>query len=76
MGTPKGNGLVEIRGEKTVERGFFCMKLVSYINKEVKLGTEQYTELWRQRFDEAKRGQCAYKDLCPIYEKTINFKNK
>ena len=75
MGTPKGNGLVEITGEKSVERGFFCMKLVSFLNEEAEPGTERYGELWRQRFDEAKLGQCAYRDRCPIHEKTINSKN-
>ena len=74
MGTPKGNGLVEITGEKSVERGFFCMKLVSFLNEEAEPGTERYGELWRQRFDEAKLGQCAYRDRCPIHEKTINSK--
>lgn len=75
METPKGNGLVEITGEKSVERGFFCMKLVSFLNEEAEPGTERYGELWRQRFDEAKLGQCAYRDRCPIHEKTINSKN-
>ena len=71
MSTPQGNGLVEIRGTKQKERGFYCMKLVSYLNEEAKPGTEEYAELWRQRFDEAKSGQCTYKDRCPIHEKTI-----
>ena len=75
MGKPKGNGLVEIRGEKTFERGFFCMKLVSFLNEESKPGTEQYAELWEQRFEEAKTGKCAYKDRCSIYEKTIKSNN-
>lgn len=68
---PKGNGLVELAGEKTVERGFFCMKLVSFLNEEAEMGTEKYAQLWRQRFDEAKAGQCAYSEKCPIYAKTI-----
>ncbi len=34
MGTPKGNGLVEIRGEKTVERGFNCMKLIEFLTED------------------------------------------
>lgn len=29
-----GNGLVEIYGEKTQERGFFCMKLLAFLNTE------------------------------------------
>ena len=46
MGTPKGNGLVEIIGESQgKERGFFCMKLVSYLNEEAKPGTEQYATI-------------------------------
>lgn len=28
-----GNGLVEIYGEKTQERGFFCMKLLAFLNR-------------------------------------------
>lgn len=76
MGTPKGNGLVEITGERQgKERGFFCMKLVSFINEEAKPGTEQYAELWKQRFNEAKLGRCHYKEQCQIYEKTIKSKN-
>ncbi len=71
MGTPSGNGLVEIFGEKTKERGFFCMKLVGYLNEEAKMGTPEYSELWEKRFDAAKSGQCAYKDKCPIYARTI-----
>ena len=75
MGTPKGNGLVEIIGESQgKERGFFCMKLVSFLNEEAKPGTEQYAILWRQRFYEAKIGQCAYKGHCPIHKRTITRK--
>lgn len=68
---PKGNGLVKIAGEKTVERGFFCVKLVSFLNEEAEMGTEQYAQLWEQRLDEAKSGQCAYSGKCPIYARTI-----
>lgn len=68
------NGLVEINGEKIVEHGFFCMKLVSFLGEEAPAGTEQYAALWRQRFHEAESGRCAYKDQCAIYEKTKNPK--
>lgn len=54
-----GNGLVEIYGEKTKERGFFCMKLLAFLNTEAEPGTEAYAELWEQRFNEAKLGACA-----------------
>ena len=70
MGTPAGNGLVEIFGEKTQERGFFCMKLVGYLNEEAKMGTPEYAELWDIRFADAKAGRCAYRDKCPIYART------
>ena len=33
-----GNGLVEIYGEKTKERGFFCMKLLAFLNTEAEPG--------------------------------------
>lgn len=33
---PKGNGLVEIAGERTVEHGFFCIKLVRSLMKKPK----------------------------------------
>lgn len=68
---PKGNGLVEIAGERTVEHGFFCIKLVTFLNEEAEMGTEQYAQLWEQRFDEAKSGQCVYSEKCPIYARTI-----
>ena len=68
---PKGNGLVEITGERIVEHGFFCIKLVTFLNEEAEMGTEQYAQLWEQRFDEAKAGKCAYSEKCPIYARTI-----
>ena len=57
-------------GEKTKERGFFCMKLLAFLNTEAEPGTEAYAELWEQRFNEAKLGACAYRGKCPIYART------
>lgn len=68
---PKSNGLVELAGENQKERGFFCMKLVSFMNEEAEPGTNEYAHLWEKRFSEAKEGRCAYKERCPIYKKTI-----
>lgn len=70
MGTPAGNGLVEIFGEKTNERGFFCMKLVGYITEEMDRTGETSFDFWHKRFVEAQEGRCAYKDKCPIYART------
>ena len=69
MGKPVGNGLVEIFGEKTKERGFFCMKLVGYIleDEETFLTPLDYYD---QQFAQARSGNCPYKDKCPIYART------
>lgn len=60
---PKGNGIVSLHDDKTKERGFFCMKLVSFILEE--------NADWEERFTAAKNGNCAYKNRCPIYERTV-----
>jgi hypothetical protein len=67
----QSNGLVEFHdGKNKKERGFFCMKLVGFINKEAELGTEEYALLWRDRFNMAKAGRCHYRLNCSIYERT------
>lgn len=71
---PQGTGIVELHDTKQNERGFFCMKLVEYLNEEAQMGTEAYTELWDERFSQAKTGLCAYRDKCPIHTRTIDNK--
>ena len=71
---PKENGLVELIDEKPKDTGFFCMRLVAFLNEEVKSGTEEYGVLWEQRFTEAKQGDCAYKMKCGIYKRTMKEK--
>ena len=67
----KGFGVVELMDDKdTGKVGFFCVKLVAYLNEEAEMGTPEYKELWSQRFQQAKAGFCRYKDKCPIYERT------
>ncbi len=75
MGRPKGNGLIELVDEKSKDRGFFCMQLVGYLIEERDIGTPEYGELWDIRFEQAKNHQCAYKDKCPVYAKTIAKKS-
>lgn len=70
MSRPQTNGLVEFVDEKSKDRGFFCMQLVAYLNKEVKMGTPKYAELWETRFTQAKLHRCAYMSKCPIFAKT------
>lgn len=70
MAIPNSNGIVALHDDKDSNRGFFCMKLVSYLNEEAEMGTEAYENLWHERFAEAKAGECAYREKCPIYAKS------
>ena len=65
MGVPIGTGLVEITGEKSSDKGFFCIKLAAFITKEMKESGDTSFDFWHQRFKEAESGVCAYKDRCP-----------
>ena len=42
MARPKSNGIVALYDDKESDRGFFCMKLVGYLNEEAEMGTEFY----------------------------------
>jgi hypothetical protein len=68
---PKGNGLIPLHDEKQEERGFFCIKLVQFLNTEAEMGTDEYKRLWDERFSAAKSGSCFYRNRCPIYERTV-----
>ena len=68
MGRPVGNGLVELVDSKSKESGFFCMQLVGYLKEEERKTGE---DLWEKRFSQANAGNCAYRDLCPIYARTL-----
>lgn len=52
---PKGNGLIPLHDEKQEERGFFCIKLVQFLNTEAEMGTDEYKRLWDERFSAAKK---------------------
>lgn len=71
MGRPQTNGLIELIDAKSHDSGFFCMQLVSYLNQECQMGTYEYADLWDLRFSQAKNHQCAYRNKCPIFAKTI-----
>lgn len=58
---PKGNGLIPLHDEKQEGRGFFCIKLVQFLNTEAEMGTEEYKRLWDERFSAAKSGSCFYR---------------
>lgn len=67
---PKGNGLIELVDDKSQDKGFFCMKLVGFLNKERNEQGIIPPELWEMRFNEAKSGSCFYRTICPVYERT------
>lgn len=46
-----GNGLVEIYGEKTKERGFFCMKLLAFLNTEAEPRRREYNKIYLHSYD-------------------------
>ncbi|QCD39696.1 MULTISPECIES: hypothetical protein [Duncaniella] len=70
MARPNGNGIISLHDDKETNHGFFCMKLVSYLNEEAEMGTDVYEELWHERFAQAKAGKCAYREKCPNYAKS------
>lgn len=73
---PQNNGIVELRDTREKDRGFFCMKLVDYMNEEAEMGTAAYEVLWEDRFRQAKAGECAYQEKCPIYARSTTGKPK
>ncbi len=59
-------------GEK--EHSFFCMNLVKFLSVEKEkeqLSYEQFSKLWRVRFDAARNGACHYREECSIYKRTL-----
>ena len=67
---PKGHGVIELVDDKSQDKGFFCMKLVGFLNKERNEQGIIPPELWEMRFNEAKSGSCFYRTICPVYERT------
>lgn len=75
MARHNNNGIVALHDDKENDSGFFCMKLVEYLNEEASMGTEAYERLWHERFGEAKAGVCSYREKCPFYAKTSKNKS-
>lgn len=70
MGRPHNNGLVEFVDAKSHDRGFFCMKLASFLNAERNEQGVIPSDKWDNAFNAAKLGECFYKDICPVYART------
>lgn len=77
MGRPKGNGIVELVDDKPDKGGgFFCMDLVLHLSDEIDRCGDSSWEFWHRRFEQAKAGQCAYRDICKRYARTMERKKK
>ena len=71
MGVPIGTGLVEITGEKSSDRGFFCMRLVGFITAEMDRIGDRSWDFWHKRFHAAETGNCPYRTQCDKYAATV-----
>lgn len=70
---PQGNGLVELHDSK--ERESICFDLMGFITDEAESGgflyTEKHQNLWDERLAQMKAKECAYRDRCPRYMKSV-----
>lgn len=70
---PQGNGLVELHDSK--ERESICFDLMGFITEEAESGgflyTEKHQNLWDERLAQMKAKECAYRDRCPRYMKSV-----
>jgi hypothetical protein len=60
------------------ENSFFCMRLASFLDRDRTVGNldpDRYSDLWGERFNEAKAGFCFYRKECPVYNKTVKSGN-
>lgn len=55
---------------------FFCMKLITYIDKEFYRGDRLFKFHYVYDFKLASQGKCRFKTHCPIYKKTIRKNNQ
>ena len=77
MSRPVGNGIVEIVDEKNDGKGFMCMDLIVFLGQEIDECGDRSWEFWHNRFEQAKSGNCVYRDRCSRYARTMShLKNK
>lgn len=62
----QNNGLVETHDGNRKERGFCCMKLITFLTAD---GVTDWDE-WHQAHQQANQGECKYQKQCPIYKQT------
>ena len=67
MKRPQSNGLFEVAGGQEKERGFCCMKLITFLSAN---NVTDWDE-WHGAHLSAMSGRSPYASLCPIKERTI-----
>ncbi len=63
---PKDNGLANLHDANRRERGFCCMKLITFLVAD---GVKGWDE-WHGAHLDATRGECGYRTCCPIYKRS------
>ncbi len=64
---PHGTGIVELHDSKQKERGFGCMKLITFLTED---GVTEW-ERWHGAHLQAASGQCPYTEQCPIHARSV-----
>lgn len=64
---PQGNGIVELHDSKQKERGFTCMKLITFLTRD---NVREWDE-WHGAHLRAAQGQCPYTGECPIHARSV-----
>ncbi len=67
MATPESNGLVSINGKPKKERGFNCMRLITFLTND---GVTDWGQ-WHGAHLQAASGHCPYSSECPNYKHTV-----
>ena len=65
---PKDNGLANLHDRKREERGFCCMKLITFLTAD---GVKEWDE-WHGEHLNAAWGECKYRTRCPVYRRSKN----
>ena len=64
---PQSNGIVELHDSKQKDRGFNCMKLIQFLNRN---NVKDWDD-WHGAHLRAANGQCPYTEECPIHNRSV-----
>lgn len=67
MKRPQSNGLFEVTGGQEKERGFCCMKLITFLSAN---NVTDWDE-WHGAHEKAAAGVCPYSFQCHIHARTV-----